>query len=198
MTDLQHITMPIVDPKTGQATTTFYKFLRGLKNDTDDVGDDESPPTGDAIAETALTRANDIAEQLNELIALAAESSVKEASPLEDSYISEVQRVLGRVVELESMYDKAPALRSKRCAKPISSAYTTAGDQILVCTAALTVTLNNLPADNELVTIKRTNGEVIIDAGAKTIDGVSTYTMLVDYEGVDVLYVAVTDEWYKV
>jgi len=94
--------------------------------------------------------------------------------------------------------ETALARTIKRSVTAINSAYTTAGDQILICTSAITVTLNNIPADNEQVTIKRTNGEVIIDAGAKTIDGASTYTMLVDYEGVDIVYSAATDEWYKV
>lgn len=198
MTDLQHITTPLVDPTTGRATTVFYRYLQELKRDVNDVGDDEAPPTGDTLAETALARTNEISEQLSELTALAAKANIAESLPLEDLYLSEIHRLASRVSELEFLYDKSPTISNKRCVESIASAYTTAGDQTLICTAALTVTLNNIPADNEQVTIKRTNGEVIIDAGSKTIDGDATYTMLVDYEGVDIVYVAATDEWYKV
>jgi hypothetical protein len=34
MTDLQHISVPLVDPTTGKATTVFYRYLRALKRDT--------------------------------------------------------------------------------------------------------------------------------------------------------------------
>jgi hypothetical protein len=80
----------------------------------------------------------------------------------------------------------------------ISSDITTSGNQTLVCTAALTVTLNASPKDGELVRIKRVSGQTIIDGNSRSIDGDSTYTMLVDYEGVQVVYSALDDEWFKI
>lgn len=70
-------------------------------------------------------------------------------------------------------------------------------NEIIECTAAVTVTLNPSPRDLQRVTIKRntTAGFVVIDGNGKTIDGASSYTMQINYEGLDLVYSADSDGW---
>lgn len=177
MTDLQHISVPLVDPTTGKATTVFYRYLRGLKRNVDDVGDDEQPATSDNLIFM-------LQSQLEELQGAVEELSTKRQPTFEDEY-EELRQLI---------YVKTAGI-PKDDIIDISTATTSAGSKVYVCTAALTLTLNATPSNNELVKVKATNGEVIIDANGKTIDGESTYTIVVDYECINCLYIATTDEW---
>lgn len=80
----------------------------------------------------------------------------------------------------------------------ISTNLTTSGNQTLVCTAALTVTLNDKPQDGETVRVKSTNGDVTISGNGKNIDGESTYTIVVNYECINCVYSVLDDEWFIV
>ena len=76
-----------------------------------------------------------------------------------------------------------------------SSDYTATGfEKIIVATGAVTVTLNESPVDGEQVSIKRATsaGNVIVSG---TIDGVSGYTMAENYECIDLIYIASSNEW---
>ena len=61
----------------------------------------------------------------------------------------------------------------------VSADYSTAGDQILLCSNSdrVTVTLSDTPDDFEFVKVKRTNGEIVIDGNGKQIDGADTVTI---------------------
>lgn len=48
--------------------------------------------------------------------------------------------------------------------------YTTTGNQIVICTAALTVFLNPEPEDQEMATVHITNGNVNVNAGTKKVN----------------------------
>lgn len=78
-----------------------------------------------------------------------------------------------------------------------ASSHTTAGDEIVEATGAITVTLNATPANEERVTVKRnaTAGDVTIDGNGHNIDGDSTYTMLINYEGIDLIYSIESGVW---
>ena len=74
--------------------------------------------------------------------------------------------------------------------------FTTSGNEKYLCSTALTATLNDIPRDGELVTIKSsTTGSVIIDGNGKNIDGNSTYTIVKQYESITVQYFSEIDEW---
>lgn len=78
-----------------------------------------------------------------------------------------------------------------------STVYTTANSEIVICNnaAAITVTLNASPDDEELVSIKRTDGTVTIAGNGKTIDGKTAQRINVKYASLDLLYTVETDSW---
>lgn len=78
-----------------------------------------------------------------------------------------------------------------------ASNHTTAGNEIVEATTSITVTLNANPANEERVTVKRntTTGAVTINGNGNNIDGDSTYTMLINYEGVDLIFSIDSGEW---
>lgn len=77
--------------------------------------------------------------------------------------------------------------------------YTTVGDQVIKCTSALTVTLNDEPEDQEKAKILVTNGDVKIDGNGRNIDGATDVTIVFANiqppATVDCLYLVETDEW---
>jgi len=76
-----------------------------------------------------------------------------------------------------------------------SANYATTGfESVLVVTNAATVTLNTTPDDGEKISIKRatTAGNVTVSG---TIDGASSYTMAENYECIDLIYIASSNEW---
>jgi hypothetical protein len=79
-----------------------------------------------------------------------------------------------------------------------STALTTSGNQFIVVTGAVTITLNQYPIDGEAVKIKRatTAGAVIVDGNGKNIDGATTYKILQNYEGIAVVYSALDNAWF--
>ena len=89
-----------------------------------------------------------------------------------------------------------------RNARAASASTTTAGDEIIICTDAITVTLNAEPDDQEMVTVKITNGDVTIDANGKTLDGQTDITFIAtNFQGqpsIDCKYLTELDAWYIV
>ena len=78
----------------------------------------------------------------------------------------------------------------------MSSDFATSGDEEYICTSGLTVTLNDYPMDREKVSIKSTTNEnVVIDGNGKTVDGNTSYTIVVQYEGINIQYFVELDEW---
>lgn len=78
----------------------------------------------------------------------------------------------------------------------ISAAHTTAGNELLLASAALTVTLNAAPAEGERVTVKRVGtGLVTVDGGGALIDGTTTTTLPTIYDSVSLVFV---DQWFIV
>jgi hypothetical protein len=76
--------------------------------------------------------------------------------------------------------------------------YTTIGSDIVICTDAVTVTLNDEPDDQETPSIKRTAGLVVINGNGKLIDGSSTLRINVKYTSLDIIYLVETDSWHVI
>jgi len=70
-------------------------------------------------------------------------------------------------------------------AKELTASYTTSKNEILICTAALTITLNTKARIGERVYIKRTNGKVLIMG---TIDGKTDLTIIQNNAAVTLLF----------
>lgn len=77
----------------------------------------------------------------------------------------------------------------------VSSNHTTTGAELVVCQAALTVTLNPSPVDKELVTVKRDgfNGSLLI---VGTIDNGTNHNLFYNGDSVDLFYVAAESSWF--
>jgi len=78
---------------------------------------------------------------------------------------------------------------------PTAVDYTTIGSEIIICTDAVTVTLNDEPDDQELATVKRVGGSVIVDGNGKLIDGETDWTINVQLTSLDIVYLVETDAW---
>lgn len=79
-----------------------------------------------------------------------------------------------------------------------SSNYTTTGNEdVVIATAAITVTLNDSPDDGETVTVKRatTAGYVTVDGNGNTIDGDTDFIMVNNYDSYTFIYIEDAGEW---
>lgn len=78
-----------------------------------------------------------------------------------------------------------------------SSDFTTERSTRVVATAAITITLNATPADQETVTVKRATsaGSVVVDGNGNTIDGSSNFTLLNNYDSYTFVYFENSSEW---
>lgn len=70
--------------------------------------------------------------------------------------------------------------RTRVITSTITANYTTRYDEVLICQAELTVTLNTVPRLGEFVTVKRDGTGIVTVSG--TIDGDTSYVMLADHE----------------
>lgn len=84
---------------------------------------------------------------------------------------------------------------SSRTIYVVSSNHITTGAELVVCQAALTVTLNPSPADKELVTVKRDgfNGSLLI---VGTIDNGTNHNLFYNGDSVDLFYVDAESSWF--
>lgn len=76
--------------------------------------------------------------------------------------------------------------------------YTTTGDEAVVIAGSnITVTLNDSPADGERVSVKRstTAGYVVVSGNGNTVDGDTTFTMVVNYDSYTFVYSEEAGEW---
>ena len=73
---------------------------------------------------------------------------------------------------------------------------TATGNQVIICTDILTVTMALTPLDKDVVEVKSTNGNVIIDGNGSTIDGSSTVTIRRNNTGLSMEYSSVADAWF--
>jgi len=75
---------------------------------------------------------------------------------------------------------------------------TASGNTTIICTDALTVTLNTNPLDKDLVKVKQTNGNVTIDGNGNNIDGDSSVIMRRNFTGLDLVFSSSADAWFIV
>ena len=73
---------------------------------------------------------------------------------------------------------------------------TAEGNQLIICTDALTVTMNAEPLDKDVVEVKATNGKVIINGNGNTIDGESTITIRRNNTGLSMEFSTTADAWF--
>ena len=72
------------------------------------------------------------------------------------------------------------------------------GNIAIICTAALTVTMNATPLDKDLVKVKATNGNVTIEGNGNNIDGDSSVIIRRNFTGLDMVYSLTADAWFIV
>lgn len=115
---------------------------------------------------------------------------------ISDSRISEA---LERIEEIDDVVpsSKINELYDERLKGfSVSSAHTTSGNELIIATATLTVTLNDKPKDFEFVEVKSAVvGTVTIDGNGNTIDGSSTLTISHKYDSPKLRYSIDADEW---
>ena len=82
----------------------------------------------------------------------------------------------------------------------VDSDYTTTLSETVVCTAPLTVFLNETPDNREQAKIKITNGDVTINAGSRKLDNEDSITIdFSEIQGLatlDCIYTIETDSWW--
>lgn len=78
----------------------------------------------------------------------------------------------------------------------INSDYTTANDEKIVASAAITVTLNQTPNDGEKVIVVATNGRVNIDGNGKNISGRDGLVISQNYTSLSMVYNIELNEWF--
>jgi len=76
--------------------------------------------------------------------------------------------------------------------------HTAEGNQTVICTDSLTVTLALEPLDRDLVVIKATNGNVTISGNGNNIDGNSSVIIRRNFTGLDMEYSSEADAWFIV
>ena len=78
--------------------------------------------------------------------------------------------------------------------------YTTIGNQVVICNAALTVYLNAEPKDREVAKVLVTNGDVTIDGNGRLLnkdtDQTIIFANLITPASVDCVYMLEVDEWF--
>lgn len=78
--------------------------------------------------------------------------------------------------------------------------YTSIGDQVIICTDALIVTLNDEPSDQELVKVIIANGDVTVSGNGRLINKESEQTIifknLATLATLDIIYIIELDEWF--
>ncbi|MFV2055412.1 MAG: hypothetical protein ACC707_03050 [Thiohalomonadales bacterium] len=75
------------------------------------------------------------------------------------------------------------------------SDYTTIGNQRVICTTAVTITLNASPNNGEVVDVKRTNGLVTIEGNGLLIDNDTQLILTEDFVGVQLYFSIVKSTW---
>lgn len=101
---------------------------------------------------------------------------------------------------LELLHILFADLTSDKISKPITEVtavnYTTNGNQTIICTAILTITLNPTPDDGEIATIIRDTSAGLVTISAALISGSTTYVLITDFETARCVYSASRKAWY--
>ena len=77
-----------------------------------------------------------------------------------------------------------------------TSNFTTTRTQRIICNAAITITLDGTPQDDDKVYIKRVNGQVTIDGNGNNIDGETSITLVIEYTSVLLTYSSTLGDWF--
>lgn len=178
---LTHFRGQVVDPKTGRPTKLFYDFVSQVDDAVADATDYIMVP----VVESAGNSGSDPAAWVTPVVEVTSTEAVAAPVPITEPAANDPVAWQIQVVEPERSYVQS-----------INTSITTCRSQTLICTAALTVTLNATPAQGEEVRVKATNGNVTIDAGSKTIDGASSHTISVTNESIQCVYSVVDDAWF--
>lgn len=184
-----HPKIKCINPDTGLLEPFFFKWLVSLWERTGGFDDYIAIGEISNVEITNTSFASDIQTEFESIEKALAVSSDSRIATLQDQ-IDDVQReaALNQIVtwNIDDFQLLTTAVN-----------YTTTGKQIITVTSNVTITLNANPLDKELAIIKRltTAGTVTISAGAKTIDGLGTYDLIVNYEGVECMYSYPNDTW---
>lgn len=109
--------------------------------------------------------------------------------------LDDVARALAGLTEFDDIFTESAKDQLRDNVVVTAVDYTTIGDQIIVTTDKLTVTLNATPQDRELVKIHANNGRIDIDANGKTINGEPDAIIRRNFTTWDVLYIVELDSW---
>ena len=115
-----------------------------------------------------------------------------------NSSTAEIERILGLFTgfnEFDDLFTPDALEQIKSDTVIASTNYTTLGDQVVICTSSITVTLNDEPEDQELVKVIVTNGKVNISANGKTINNQPGAIIRRNNTTWDIMYVLDIDEW---
>jgi hypothetical protein len=168
--NLQHVRNPIVDPRTGVPTKSFYDILNGLTVDSE---------TNETILET-IYQTTDFGMSGTEVATEPAAFDIKLAMQPDLS---------GDLHELR----KLTQLKLDEIAAGATT-YSAKGSTLLICnnTAAATITLNTSPFDGELLHVKRRDATVSFTG---TVDGRTDFSIQIPYQAIKLIYTASAGEW---
>ena len=135
-------------------------------------------------------------EENKNLISDLEKITIFDKSKTQAGYIDALN---SRINELEKLLAILPIWKTESLNEyqiiTTSSNYTTTGKQIIFVTSNITITLNANPKDKEVVYIKRvTSAGTVTISG--TIDGGTSYDLIVNYESVRCIYSYDNSSWY--
>lgn len=94
------------------------------------------------------------------------------------------------------LHELATIVSSETQVTLVESDYTTDGSDILIADSTLTITLNDLPIDQETVKIKNIGGITTIDGNTRMIDGSEQLIINNKYDAPTITYIKSKDAWY--
>ena len=109
--------------------------------------------------------------------------------------IARIFELLTGFSELDDLFTPDASEQVKSDTVVTSSNYTTLGNQVVICTSSITVTLNAEPEDQEIVKVIVTNGKVNISANGKTINNELDAIIKRNNTTWDIMYVLDIDGW---
>jgi len=171
MTDLQHISVPLVDPTTGKATTVFYRYLRALQRDPSDVGDDEQPPLSETQVANLYSQVRDLMYTLDELVQKSGSFNKLEA------LYSQVQDIAYSVSELDQLIWSLRASSKKdfTYTPVVGGVHDAASYQFINAAKNATIKFPTSPRDGAEIIIRVSDTSTIkLDGRGGTINGSAT------------------------
>lgn len=149
--------------------------------------------------------------QLRGLVLSASE--IRELTGWSDAMVEDYLNILSNLITLADSIDAIsvtdgvaetlnfpiPFLSERPVPDTVStgSDYTTLGDQRIICTnlIPITVTLNGTPNNLESVDITRASAEMTISGNGRTISGEPDVLVNAQYSSLHLVYVLEVDEW---